>query len=178
MKFIKDILFIEMVTTGDDPEKNAIIQLSGILLDKDNLLEKLSFNSYIRVSLLENTIRQHANMLGIEESTLQKSGKIFDVAKKFHEYFGTDVMLATHNVRNILFLKQAYKKANVPFDYDVHIVELWTLGYIYALSYGIKKMPTLNTLLDHFRLKMARENDAFERVRLEIAVFKKIIGHA
>ncbi len=178
MKFIKDILFIETTTTGPDTDKDSIIQLSAILLDKDNLLEKANFNSYVRVSLLESTIHKHAQILDIPDEVMRKSSKIYEVAKKFYDQFGNDLLLATHNVQNLFFLRNAFKKANIPYDYDNHVIELWTLEYIYALSYGIKKMPTLNTLLDHFRIKQVSQSNAIERARACTIVFKKIIGHA
>jgi len=178
MKFIKDILLFDLETTGPEADKDNIIQLSAILLDKDNLLEKGFFNSYVRVSLLDGTISQHAELLHIPFATMQKSPKIYDAVKKFHQEFGKDALLATHNLNNVLFLRQAFKKAVIPFDYDRHVLELWTLGYIYTLNYGIKKMPTFQTLLDHFRMKRKNRHDALEKTRLAADIFRKIIKNA
>ena len=44
MKFIKDLLFFDINTTGPDTDKDNIVQLSAILIDKHNLLEKDYFN--------------------------------------------------------------------------------------------------------------------------------------
>lgn len=178
MKFIKDILLFDLETTGPDADKDNIIQLSAILLDKDNLLEKDFFNSYVRVSLLDGTISQHAEMLHIPFDTMRKSPKVYDAIKKFHHQFGSGKLLATHNLANVLFLRNGFKKAAIPFDYDPHTLELWTLGYIYTLNYGIKKMPTFQTLLDHFRLKRKNRHDALEKTRLAAEVFRKIIKDA
>ncbi len=175
MKFIKDILFFELSTTGIDPDKDNIIQLSAILLDKDNLLEKDNFNFFVRVSYLETVMQSHAKLLNVDFDAIKKSPKIYDVAKRFHEKFGANLLLATHGLNNILFLKNAFKKSAVPFDYDFHIVELWTLGYVYTLNYGLKKMPTFATFLDQFRLKQKNRADAYEKVRLEAEIFRKII---
>ena len=178
MKFIKDILIFDLQTTGFNPDKDNIIQLSAVLLDKDNLLEKDNFNSYVRVSFLDSIIAEHAHMLQIDFERLKKSSKIYDVAKNFSTKFGTDNLLATHNITNLLFLRNAFKKSALKFEFDQHVLELWTLGYIYILNYGLKKMPTFNTLLDHFRMKQLRPFDAMERVRLEAEVFRKIIKEA
>lgn len=175
MKFIKDLLFFELQTTGLDSDKHNIIQLSAVLLDKDNLLEKANFNSYVRVSYLDSVIAEHAKMLHLDFEPLKKSPKIYDVIKQFHTKFGTDLLLATHNLTNVLFLKSAFKKSSVPFDYDPHVVELWTLGYIYTLNYGLRKMPTFNTFLDYFKLEQKKTYDAMEKTRLEVEIFRKII---
>ncbi len=178
MKFIKDLLFFEITTTGSDPDRDSIIQLSAILLGKDNLLEKNNFNSYVRTSYLDSVIHEHSNFLQVAPEVYKKSPKIYDAIKLFHNKFGMNLFLATHNVTNILFLKNAFKKALVPFDYDMHIVDVWTLGYVYTLNYGLKKMPTFQTFLDQFALKRHHPTDALEKARLEIEIFRKIIKEA
>ena len=178
MKFIKDLLFFDIHTTGYDSEKDSILQLSAVLLHKDNLLEKDNFNSYIKISYLESVITEHAKILGVDYEVLRKSPKIYDAIKNFRAKFGNNLLLATHNSSSIWFLKNAFKKAAVSFDYDYHIVQLWTLGYIYTLNYGLKKMPTFHTFVDYFKLKQKHPNDAMEKVRLEAEIFKRIIREA
>ncbi len=175
MKFIKDLLFFEITTTGVDPDKDSIIQLSAVLLDKDNLLEKDNFNTYIRVSYLDSIINDHASLLHTDPDKLRKSPKIYDAIKKIHKHFGNNLLLATHSFNNLLFLKNAFKKALVIFDYDPHVIQLWTLGYIYTLNYGLKKMPTFHTFVDNFKLKQKAPWDSMERTRLAAEIFRKII---
>ncbi len=175
MKFIKDLLLFEVETTGSDPDKDPIIQLSAIVLDKDNLLEKDFFNCYVRVSLLDGTISQHAELLHIPFETLRKSPKIYDAVKKFHDQFNSNFLLCTHGTANILFLRQAFRKSALPFNYNPHVIDLWTLGYVYTLNYGLKKMPTFNTLLDLFGLKRKNRHDALEKCRLAAEIFRRII---
>ncbi len=175
MKFIKDLLFFEINTTGQDPDKDNVVQLAAILLDKDNLLEKANFNSFIKVSYLDSVIFEHSKLLRTSPEIIKKSPKIYDAIKHFHNQFGANLLLATHTMTNVLFLKNAFKKAVVPFNYDMHIIELWTLGYIYTLNYGLKKMPSFHTFLDYFKLKQLQPHDALEKVRLEAEIFKRII---
>jgi DNA polymerase III alpha subunit (gram-positive type) len=175
MKFIKDILLFDITATGLDPDKDNIIQLAGILLKKDNLLEADFFNTYIRVSYLDSFLNEHAGMLSIDYETMRKSPKVYDAIKRFHNYFGNKLLLATHSMQNVLFLKAGFRKANVPFDYESHILDLWTLGYVYTLNYGLKKMPSFHTFADHFKLKQKNPADALERVRIQAEIFRKII---
>ncbi len=175
MKFIKDLLFFEIQTTGQDPDKDSIIQLSAVLLDKDNLLEKDNFNTYIKISFLDSVINEHAKLLNTNYDTLRKSPKIYDAVKNFHKKFGQNLLLSTNSFQSVWFLRNAFKKAAIGFNYDPHIVQLWTLGYIYTLNYGLKKMPTFHTFLDYFKLKQKNPFDAMEKVRLEAEVFRRII---
>ncbi len=177
MKFIKDILLFDIETTGPYADKDTIIQLSAILLDKDNLLEKDFFNSYVRVSLLDNTINQHATILQIPFETMKQSLKIYDVIKLFDEKFGSKYLLAAHTSLPVAFLRNAYKKAAISYEFDMHTVDLWTLGYIYTLSFGVKKMPTFNTFLDQFNLSQKNRHNALERCRLSAEIFRKVVAN-
>lgn len=175
MKFIKDILLFQIETSGNIPDRDNILQLSAVLLDKDNLLEKNSFNSYIKVSFLDGTLHQHSEQLQVPFETLQKSPKLLEVIKKFSTTFGSEPLLATHGSLNVQFLRHAFKKSLIPFNFDAHVLDIWTLGYIYTLHYGIKKMPTLMTLFSHFNLKPTNRNNALERARLSATIFRNIV---
>ncbi len=176
MKLIKDLLIIHLETTGNDPDRDHIIQLSAVLLDKDSLLEKNLFNSYVKVSFLDGTLQKHSEQLGISFETLRRSQKINEVLKDFVNTFGYEPLLASNSVQNYLFLKAAFKKTMTSFKYDRHLVDIWSLGYIYALHIGIKKMPTLTTLADHFNIKLNNSADGLEKARAIAAVLKKIIN--
>jgi DNA polymerase III alpha subunit (gram-positive type) len=174
MKFIKDIVLFDIETTGPDPDKDPMIQLSAVLLDKDNLLEKDFYNSYIRVSLLDNTINQHAALLQIPFDALKQSPKVHDVIKQFSEKFDSRYLLAAHTFQPVLFLKNAFKKVAIPFEYNMHTIDLWTLGYLYTLNFGIKKMPTFNTFVDQFSLQQQNKHNALEKARLSAEIFRRI----
>ena len=176
MKLIKDILVFQIETTGIDLERDHILQLSAVLLDKDSLLEKNNYNGFVKVSFLDGTLHSHADQLGVPFDVLRKSPKINEIIKEFVTIFGYEPLLATQSVQNYLFLRKAFKKTLTPFNYDKHLLDVWSLSYIYSLHAGLKKIPTLSTLANHFNLKMAKPNDALERARLTANVFKKIIN--
>ena len=109
MKFIKDLLFFEINTTGPDLDKDSVIQLSAVLLDKDNLLEKDFFNSYIRISYLDSLLLAHSKLLNIEYEQMKKSPKPAEAFKNFHNKFNSSqILLAAHGTNNLLFLKAAF----------------------------------------------------------------------
>ncbi|HMQ02063.1 MAG TPA: exonuclease domain-containing protein [Candidatus Doudnabacteria bacterium] len=174
MKLIKDLLVFHLETTGQDPERDSIIQLAAVVLDKDSLLEKNFFNSYIKVSFLDSTLHQHSEQLGIEFETLRRSPKLTEVLKDFINDLGYEPLLATNSVQNFLFLRQGFKKSLLPFKYDRHVLDVWSLSYIYALHIGIKKIPTINTLATQFNLPKA--TNGLEYARLTAQVLRKIIN--
>jgi len=176
MKLIKDLLVFHVQTTGTDIERDHILQLGAVLLDKDNLLEKNNFNSYVKVSFLDGTILTHSQQLGIPYEQLRKSPKIAEVLRQFVDTLGVDALLSTNSIQNYLFLRQSFKRNLIPFKYDTHIVDIWSLGYVYVLHYGLKKIPTLQTLANHFNIKIKNPLDSLEQARTAAAVLRKIIN--
>ncbi len=175
MKFLKDLLLVEVETTGPDTDKDTVIQLSAILLDRDNLLEKQVFNCYIRTSLLEATLTKHSLWLNISFETLNKSPKVYDAAKKFSDTLDNHATVAVQTVKQFLYLKTLFKKATLPFPFDYHVFELWPLEYLFTQRLGLKKIPTLTTVADHFKLRLKNPNNALERARLEAEVLRRIM---
>jgi len=174
MKLIKDLLVFHVETTGPDPERDHIIQIAAVLLDKDSLLEKNFQNSFVKVSFLDGTIQKHSEQLGISFDELRQSPKITEAIKDFINTFGFEPLLATNSTASLLFLRNAFKKSLQPFKYDKHVLDVWSLSYIYALHIGIKKIPSLTTLADHFNLPTAKTG--LDKARLTAQILRKIIN--
>ncbi|MBL8031353.1 MAG: hypothetical protein JNK33_03455 [Candidatus Doudnabacteria bacterium] len=174
MKFVKDILFFDLETTSQDVERDVVLQVGAVLLDRDNLLEKGFFNAYIRNSLLEGTLKEHAKLLGVHVEELKQAPKPLEVAKGFAGQFGADVTLAVQTPLRLFQLRQLFKKQAVYFPYDLSAIDQWTLQYIYAARMGLKKIPSLHTLGEQFNLHIQHPHDAYERAKLEAGIFRKI----
>lgn len=70
MKFIKDIVLFDLETSGADIDRDVIVQFGAVLLDKDNLLEKAYYTTYVRNSLLQETLLAHATAAKIDVAKL------------------------------------------------------------------------------------------------------------
>lgn len=175
MRFIKDIFLFDLETSGPDLERDVVLQFSGILLDKDNLLQKAQYTTYIRNSLLSETLQTHANTLKVDISVLQKAPKPIDFLKDIAAQFKSEVTLAVPSSSHLFFFRQAYRKQAAVFPYDLSVIDLWTLYYTFGMRIGLRKIPSLHTLLDHFNLHIENPYNAFQRVQLEAEVLRKIL---
>lgn len=175
MKFARDILLIDLQATGTNPDKDFILQLAAILLHKDNLLEKNNFNSYIKHPFSQTTNDRIVQNLGIPKQTWMAAPKPKEVLSAFKDRFSYNVTLASHNIVNIIFFQNAFKNAGLDYEYDYHVIELWTLGYYYLAKQDIKKVPTAETLGYYFGLKKEKEHDAFENCRFLAEIFRSLV---
>lgn len=174
MKFARDILLIDMETTGMSLEKDFPLQLSALLLDKDNLLEKMSFNSYIKHPFSQTTNDRIVQTLGIPKEKWMNSPNLKTVLTSFKEQFPYNVTIASHNIINVNFLQDSFKKAKIDYEYDYHIIDLWTLGYFYLSKQNLKKIPTAATLGAYFKIPREKEHDSFENVRFLAEILRKL----
>ncbi len=177
MKFARDILIIDIRATGINAEKDFPLQLAGILLDKDNLLEKASFGSYIRHPFSQSTNDRIVQALGISKETWMKAPNLKTALAAFDSTFSYNVTLASQNIANINFFRNAYQRAGMNYEYDYHIVELWTLGYMFLSKMNMKKIPTAQTLGTYFNIPRGNEHDAFENCKFLAQIFKKLAAN-
>jgi DNA polymerase III alpha subunit (gram-positive type) len=176
MKFARDILLIDIETTGNNPQKDFALQISGLLLDKDNLLEKDTFSTYIRHPFSQSTNDRIVQTLGITKEQWMKSPSEKEAIQAFTARFPLNVTLATQNITNILFLKEMYQQVRIPYEFDYHIIELWTLAHVFFARQNLKKIPTAETLATHFKIPRGREHNSADTCKLLAELFRRILN--
>ena len=175
MRFARDILLIDLETTGTNPQKDFPLQLAAVLLDKDNLLEKSSFGSYIKNSYSQTTNDRIVQTLGIQKEIWMRAPNLKEVIGKFNDNFPYNVTIASQNIMNVAFLQESFRRTSLVYEYDYHILELWTLGYYFLAKQNIKKIPTASTLGLYFKLAPKKnDHDAFENVRYLAEILRKL----
>ena len=174
MKFARDILLIDIESTGPDPVKDFPLQLAAVLLDKDNLLEKGSFNSYIRFPFSQTTNDRIVQTLGIPKENWIKAPNLKTVLNSFKDAFSYNVTIASHNIIAANFLREAFRRANIPYEYDYHLLDLWTLGYFYLSRQNVRKIPTAETVGTFFKIQKVKEHDALANCRYLAEILRKL----
>lgn len=174
MRFIKDIFLFDMETSSDNIERAVILQFGSVLLDKENLLEKDHYAAHVRNSLLQETLREHARLAQVDISVMQHAVKPLDFIEQLTTRFKSGVTLAVPNATRLLHLRQAFRKLNIDFPYDLAALDIGTLQYVFGMRMGLKKIPTLSTLAEHFHLTLKNPYDAFERAKLYAQLLRKI----
>lgn len=168
MKFPKDILVIDFEGKRDKPA-----QIGAILLDKDTLEEKDSFESYIFADLMGETIKAS----GISDETLAGAPSQAEVGKIVYEKFGTDLFLAYFvGDVDIRFFKILLKASEIEFsNYDYHTIDIWSIAYLHLLKQGYKGGLRSEEVFQAFGAKPRGLHNALEDCRLAADVLRKIV---
>jgi DNA polymerase III alpha subunit (gram-positive type) len=174
MKFVKDLLLLELETAGPDIERDHILEVAALVLDRDNLLEKAHGHWYVKHSMLESTLWDHARKIGVDISVLQNASKPLEFLRQFNERFPKDYTLLVQSPLKVMFLRQAYRKHAMEFPFDLRLLDAWTLEYLLTIRKGLKKMPSLQTMADQYKLPTKNTHSAYERVKLEAEIFRRM----
>jgi DNA polymerase III epsilon subunit-like protein len=166
MKFPKDILVIDF-----EGSKNSPTQVGAVLLDKETLIEKDSFSSYIHA---DNVIASKVS--GISQETLVGAPGSAEVGKMIYKKFGTDLFLAYFvGDVDIRFLKILLNAAEIKFsDYDYHTIDIWSLAYLHLLKQEYKGGLRSEEIFQAFGAKPRGLHNALEDCRLAADVLRKI----
>ncbi|MCH7883323.1 3'-5' exonuclease [Patescibacteria group bacterium] len=173
MKFIKDILLIDFETTGPDPYLVEPTQIGAVLLDKESLLEKNNFSSYIWADLGGKTMP----VSGITQEMLEGAPSPAEAGRMFFEKFGADVILSSwveHLDR--IMLKKIIDAAGLDYTkYDYHFLDIWPVAYIYLLKQGYTGSLRSEEMFKAFGAKPRELHDALEDCRIAADVLRKIV---
>ena len=169
---IKDILVIDVETTGIDPMSDTLVQLAALILDKKTLDVCREFSMFIRP---ETKISESAKAThGLEEKALRHAEKSCTVLKKFQNFAPPTALLSGHNVSfDVSFLKSSYARCNLTFPFDYHTIDIWSIAFFILGASGIKlETYSLSVLANYFGIPRREKHDALEDVRVSARILK------
>ncbi len=174
MKFVRDILIVGVQATGPNVERDFPLQIAAVQLDKDNLIEKKWFSSYVRHPFSQATNDRIVQTLGIQKENWLRAPRLPEVIESFRKTFPYSLTIASHNYESVEFLKDAFRRTGKEYEYDGHVLDLWTLGYWLLCKQGIKKIPTADTLAPYLKFTRDNQNNALVSSRFFADVLRKL----
>jgi DNA polymerase III subunit epsilon len=184
MNFKKDILLIDLETTGLDPQKHEIIQLAAVLLDKKTLKEKNYYSSFIKPRHWRKADPESLKVNGITFDQVKNAPSLQSVLKEFHKLFPPkDVIFSYYvGVTDVVFMKAAYKKIGKDFPFDYHTFNIWGLFYPYlAVKNKLNSKKDfsgfgLGHLVKIFKIQAPEKmHDALNDCRVEAEILRRVV---
>ena len=172
---LRDILVIDLETSGVEPEKHGIVQIGAVVLDQVEYLEHAHFSSYIRLPD-DLEYDEEAGLVNQIPENVARSAfnpRINDVLDELEKFADPrSVTLAAWNgTFDFDFLRFTYRKLNRPWPYDYHFIELWTLAWFMLPEIA---SPSLAKVIAELDLDKLKAHDALEDVRMEASVLREL----
>jgi DNA polymerase-3 subunit epsilon len=183
MNFKKDLLLVDLETTGLDASKQEIIQLSAILLDKKTLKEKSFFNAYARPVKWAQRNLESMKVNGIKKDWLDSAPPLKTVLKQFRKQFKASQVILSYygGPVDMDFLRAAYYKHKIKWQFDYHYFNLWVYFYAHLAAKNQLKNKkkfsgfSLEDLMKKYKIKSSNRHDGLEDCRIEAEVLRKLI---
>lgn len=172
--------FLDCEFGGLDPELHDITEIGVVVTDYR--LRELSEAEWKVRPRPERVSEEAARIFGYDEEVWAQAPGVRQVLTEFADLMPSDctVVPAGQNVRmDVTFLELAYKKCEIPYPFDYHVIDLATLYYAWSLVAGetvsalsLRQSATTAGLLD----KSGVAHRALADARLTLETFRHLIG--
>lgn len=184
--FNKDLLVLDIESTGLDFTKHELIQIAAILLDKKTLKEKSRFETFIKP---KHWAKRDPESMAVNQITwdmLKDAPDLKTALKKFQRKFGSNVIIAPYGtILDTLMLRVSYRQCKMVYPYDYHVYDIWPLLYTYMASHKLLKNKhrfsgfSLDDAAKHFKIKVpAGRHTALVDCEVEADVLRHILKRA
>lgn len=183
MDFKKDILLVDLETTGLDASKHEIIQLAAILLDRKTLKEKKVFNVYVKPQKWKTRSKEAMAVNGIVWEQLSDAPTLKEALTMFAKAFDPASVLLSHygGPVDTDFLRAAYKTLKKPFPFDHHYFNVWGVFFAYLAKKNMltntKRFAgfTLDDIMKKFKVTADGRHDGLVDCRVEAEILRRVM---
>lgn len=177
----EDLIFVDIETTGFDPEKHEIIELAYILVRQKGgegkefeIIEEKEFR--IKPEHIETAEPQALKVNGYDEGQWLFANSLTEVMKVFAEKSKGAVFLS-HNVTfDYSFIERAFTKTGI--KNEMFYAKLDTISIAYAKLHANKHIErfALQKLCEFFGIENTRAHSALADTRALFEIYKKLMN--
>ena len=171
------LVFIDLETTGLDADRNGIIEI-GAIFETDGQREVEDFQTVANPGDVEHS-EEAAEIHKIPRDVIARAPTLYDVLRGFDRRCADDAVLSGWNTKfDELFLYKAYQLYGIPWRFDYHIFDVWSIFKQHQL---IGKLPSdlhlgLETVAEYF--KLIEEGEDHHRALTDIEWTWRLYRHS
>lgn len=147
------LVFVDLETTGLDLDQHGIIEI-GCIFETDGKRETEDFESLANPGDVEFN-EEAAEVHKIRREAITAAPPLYEVLQQFDKRCADEAILSGWNTKfDEAFLYKAYKQYGLPWRFDYHIFDVWSL---YKRLQLIGKLPAdmhlgLGTIAQHYNI--------------------------
>lgn len=178
--FPKDLLVLDLETTGRDPEQHSTIEIGAVLLDKSSLNELKSFSVLVKRQETNGTESRAMQLHGRSLADIQRGQEASDAVREFLEKFGTDYLIAGWNVAfDIEFLRALLRRTgngDLFYAVDYHRVDVWSIAqFLKSIGWFQNDVSSLSCLCEELGLPRSLTHSGLEDARLTATALRRLV---
>lgn len=147
------LVFVDLETTGLDVERHGIIEIACIF-ETEGVRELTGFHALANPGAVEHS-PSAAHIHKIPYDTIAAAPSLMDVLQRFNSRCTDGAILSGWNTKfDEAFLQRAYRQCGLPWRFDYHIFDVWSL---YKYRQLMQQLPPdlhigLETLARHYQI--------------------------
>jgi DNA polymerase III epsilon subunit-like protein len=147
------LVFVDLETTGLDCDRHGIMEI-GCIFETDGQREPEDFQSLANPGEVEYS-EEAAKVHNIPHQTIAAAPLLYEVLQRFDSRCAEGAIVSGWNTKfDEAFLYKAYQRYHIPWRFDYHIFDVWSL---YKRLQLIGQLPAdlhlgLGTVAQHYHL--------------------------
>lgn len=161
------LVFVDLETTGLDVDRHGIIEI-GCIFETDGEREAQDYHSLANPGEVEQSA-EAADVHKIPPASIAQAAPLADVLREFDMRCQDNAIISGWNTKfDEAFLYRAYQRQGIPWRFDYHIFDVWSLYKRFQL---LGSLPAdlhlgLGTVAEHY--KLIREGEDHHRALTDI----------
>ncbi|MBZ4663511.1 MAG: PolC-type polymerase [Caloramator sp.] len=161
-----EFIVFDIETTGFNPQTDEIIEIGAVKIKNYQIVDRFS----VLINPERHISEEIQKLTGITNEMVMDKETIIDILPKFIEFVGEGVLVA-HNAKfDTGFLREKFKKFNLPFNYSI----LDTLPLARWLLPDLKRHK-LNVIAEHLGISLENHHRAVDDAEATAHIFLKFI---
>jgi DNA polymerase III subunit epsilon len=181
VSFPKDLLVIDLETTGTDPTLHSTIEIGAVLLNARDLTEIKSWSSgLIQRQETNETIYRSMALHGHSLAEISNGRDAREVIDEFFKEFGLDFIFAGWNIGfDVQFFRALlrYSGFNDRFDeIDYHRVDVWSLAqFLKSVGWFQNDVTSLTCLCEELGLPRSKAHSGLEDAKITAEALRRLV---
>lgn len=170
-----NLAFIDLETTGLDPEKHEIIEIGALIVKQPELKIIDELDIKVKPLHIETADPEALRINGYRESDWLFAADLAQAIKLLAEKTENAVMVAQNVAFDWSFLNKAFRKTEIINKMHYHKLDLISIAY--AKLYKDEKLERYNLreLARFFEVENEKAHSAMSDIRTTFEIYKKLI---
>ena len=169
-----NLAFIDLETTGLDPERHEIIELGCLVLRQPDLKSLAEIDLKIRPTHLETAEPEALAINGYSSGDWLFAVELESALKQLSEKASGAIMVAHNITFDWPFLERAFVLTGVKNTLASPRLDLLSMAFIKLYRQERLQRFNLRALADYFGLKNEQQHTALNDIKISVEIYKKL----
>lgn len=171
----RKLVFIDLETTGLDPEIHEIVEVACLVVDGETFNIISEYEAKVKPQHLEVAYPEALRIIGYSEKEWRDARPASQVLKEVAKLAPGGMITGWNVSFDWWFLQKGFKRFGIKSKFDYHKIDVMSIAY--AMLYPRREIKEwgLHDIAPFLGLRIVKEHRAMADIRLTHEIFKKLM---